>query len=653
MKKNNIITIFTSLLICSCSYLDVVPPEQPDLDDILTDNESVLDMVYSCYGYIEGRGLNPNCYTMLTGGGTDECVAPQEWGNLGSKAQWGAITPSSINDTYNYPWRPCYSAIGYCNLFLKLLDEYNPTVTPSDRQMYIAEVKFLKAYYHYRLLAMYGPIPIMDTHTDPNIPKDKIPGRSHFDYCVEYIVRLLDEAAEVLPNEHAPEYYGRATSVICKALKARVLVLAASPLWNGQFFDKTWKNSKYETPGYGMELVSREYDHQKWVRAKEACEEAITIAEQSGAALFNIEASEILRTNQKLALPQVPGLDASTPEGEEFRKRVMMLRFMMTTSPQDGNKEQIWAIAGGSGSSSMGYNFMMASVPHYAVYTQIGSVWQNYGAWGGLSPTLYTVQNFFTANGVIPAEDPSFPAESNWYKSAGLPEDDIINLNVGREPRFYAWISFDGDEFSPVVNAGKPLICDMKNPEEGGYNAAKWGTRNYCVTGFLNKKWIHPNFRYTGSEKNNNFNSCSYPMALIRLPELYLNLAECYAQLGEDGNALTYLNKIRERAGVPQWTTGNLGEKSLLEAVLQERFVELYMEGLRYYDIRRYLNGRDRLSKECYLGLNAIQEGPTFTEFNTVVPIAQQFSWHNRQYLMPVPNDEVYSNPQMVQAPGY
>ena len=77
------------------------------------------------------------------------------------------------------------------------------------------------------------------------------------------------------------------------------------------------------------------------------------------------------------------------------------------------------------------------------------------------------------------------------------------------------------------------------------------------------------------------------------------------------------------------------------------------MEGLRYYDIRRYLNGRERLSKECYTGLNAVCEAPSFAEFNTVVPIAQQFSWNNRQYLMPVPNDEVYSNPQMVQAPGY
>ncbi len=654
MKTKNLIIILASILVCSCSYLDVVPPEQPDLDDILTDNESVMDMVYSCYGYINGRGLNPNCYTMITGGGTDECVAPQEWGNLGSKAQWGAITPSSINDTYNYPWRPCYSAIGYCNLSLKLLDEYEPSITPADRQMYIAEIKFLKAYYHYRLLSLYGPIPIMDTHTDPNIPKDEIPGRSHFDYCVDYIVGLLDEAAEVLPNEHTnPEYYGRATSVICKALKARVLLLAASPMWNGAFYDLAWKNTLYETPGYGNELVSRDYDEQKWVRAKVACQEAITIAEQSGAKLFTVEDSELIRTNLNIKLPQVPGLNVSTPEGQEFQKRVMMLRFLMTTSPKDGNREVLWGVAGGSGDGAMDYNFRMASVPHYAVYTQIGSAWQNYGAWGGLSPTLYTVENFFTANGLTPAEDPSFPSKDKWFASAELPDPDIINLNVGREPRFYAWISFDGDEYSTVINARKPLICRMRNPEEGGYNATKWGTRNYCVTGFLNKKWIHPNYYYTGSEKNQNSTSCRYPMAMIRLPELYLSLAECHAHLNETAEALAQLNKIRERAGIPEYNETSLGNKSVLDAVLQERFVEFYMEGLRYYDIRRYLNGRERLSKECYTGLNAVCEAPSFAEFNTVVPIAQQFSWNNRQYLMPVPNDEVYSNPQMVQAPGY
>ena len=106
---------------------------------------------------------------------------------------------------------------------------------------------------------------------------------------------------------------------------------------------------------------------------------------------------------------------------------------------------------------------------------------------------------------------------------------------------------------------------------------------------------------------------------------------------------------------MPEWTAGSLAEanKSLLDAVLEERFVELYMEGHRYYDIRRYLHGKEQMGRQNFLGLDAVRTGPTFEEFNTPTLIPQPIQWHDRQYLMPVPNDEVYSNPQMVQAPLY
>lgn len=44
---------------------------------------------------------------------------------------------------------------------------------------------------------------------------------------------------------------------------------------------------------------------------------------------------------------------------------------------------------------------------------------------------------------------------------------------------------------------------------------------------------------------------------------------------------------------------------------------------------------------------------PTFEVFNTPITIGQPFDWNDRMYLMPISNDEIYSNPQLVQAPGY
>lgn len=632
-------------LTTSCNYLNVIPVEQPDTGDMIIDNSTALNFLYGCYGYLQNSDYDTR-QGDLPDSGCDEAVCPQEWERTSSKIQWGYYTPASIGD---FAWGHWYTAIGYCNLFLKRIEENNPDIDPNKKAEYIAEAMFLKAYYHFRVLQLYGPCPIIDQMYPSNINKKDIPGRSHFDYCVDYIVNLLDEAARYLPPEQPNNSsdFGRATSVICKALKARVLLLAASPLYNGEFPFPSWQNETYETPGYGKELVSSTYSKAKWERARTACAEAIKLAEDNNFKLFDVDKSEQLRENQDIPLPLIPG-DVS----DDFKKKVMMLRYAVTTSPEDGNRETIWGV---NHNQTSDFTIAMSSMPHFILKNDKGD---NVGGWGGLSPTLYTIENFFTANGLKPAEDKDFPDRQSWFESAGLSNSDIINLVTGREPRFYAWLSFDGDEYSPVIAARKPLICEMRNPNTTGYNTVLWGTRNYCVTGFLNKKLVHPNFNYNGNGWGSNFGNTKYPIPLIRMAELYLTMAECEAQLGNNNDtdgALFYLNKVRKRAGINEWTETALGTlgKTVLQAVLEERFVELYMEGQRYHDIRRYLQGPQYLSKECYKGLNAIVTEPSFTQFNTLIQISQPFKWEDRMYLLPIANSDFYSNPQMVQAPGY
>ena len=126
----------------------------------------------------------------------------------------------------------------------------------------------------------FGPVSIVDNYPPMDTPKDQYPGRSHYDFCVDYVVKMLDDIVDsgALPATVATDDLGRATSTICKALKARVLLTAASPLWNGSFPYRNWRNTKYETPGYGKELVSHEYSVKKWERALAACEDALNFA---------------------------------------------------------------------------------------------------------------------------------------------------------------------------------------------------------------------------------------------------------------------------------------------------------------------------------------------------------------------------------------
>ena len=178
--------------------------------------------------------------------GADEIWFPSEYREYDASIYSWEIARGnqSVSDPYLNTWDGSYygkymfGAIRNCNIFLENISDLSkvPDLTLDERKRWIAEAEFLKAYYHYTLLKMYGPIPITDKNIDiaanPEAVKVK---RMPFDSCVNYIANLLDTAAAGLPDiiANPTTEMGRATSVIAKAVKAKLLVLAASPLFNG------------------------------------------------------------------------------------------------------------------------------------------------------------------------------------------------------------------------------------------------------------------------------------------------------------------------------------------------------------------------------------------------------------------------------------
>ncbi|AVM51057.1 RagB/SusD family nutrient uptake outer membrane protein [Capnocytophaga sp. oral taxon 878] len=625
-----------------CSdYLDVVPPEQAGLPDATKDYDSTLKFLYSCYAGI----ASPYYYSTLEGA-SDEYVLPPLWNEGMHRILQNTNAPGSVADGWRWG-NNYYKFIGQCYLFLSQIDNARE-VTDAQKKQWKAEANFMIAYYHMMLLCTYGPCPIQDSFTPMNTDAKEYKGRYHFDYVVNWVVNKFDEVAADLPAKQENENWGRATSTIAKALKARLLVYAASPLWNGSFPYPNWKNTNFETPGYGYELVSKTYDASKWQRAKVACQEALDYAMgEGGCSLFT---DEEMYTRGNIDLPYVPGVDKNTPEGKAFLKKVMLMRYLTVSRYSEGNHEIVWP------SADQG-NFIYGQVPHH-VFTRTNK--QNVGYYSGVSPVLNTsIHYFYTKNGKRPANDPTFAPESEWYKSAGIANEsrdvtnrkDIIKLNVNREPRFYAWFAFDGGDFASKLNQGKPLHIELRNGDKQGYNPVKY-QRDNNVTGYFSQKGIMPKLTF---DANGGWNYESKPRSLIRLAELYLNLAECEAALGENANAITHLNVIRERAGVPALTAADItGNMTMTEWVRNERFIELWGEGQRYYDIRRWMIAPETMGTNKRLGLNAYGiVNPTFEQFNTVTPIKQPFEWNNRMYLLPIYVNEVYKNPQLIQAPGY
>lgn len=638
-------TILLGLTVCtaaSCNYLDIVPPEQASMKDATKDAEATLGFLFSCYAGVAGN--TPFNYSNVEGA-SDEYVLPILWNEGAQKMTWDNNSAANIVDGWR--WGVIYRYIGQCHLFLKEIENARG-VTEEQKAEWAAEVQFLIAYYHMRALIMYGPCPINDKYIPQDSPAESFPGRSHFDYVTDWIANKFDEVCNSghLPASRMGDEWGRATTVIAKALKARLLLYAASPLWNGKFPFRDWKNTKWETPGYGHELVSLQYKKEKWEKALKAAEEAKQAAEEAGYKLFSLDDSETLRKNAQLPLPYVPlkneSSGSSAAQDEDFKKHVMLMRYVVTTRFDEGNRETIWGLANQG-------TVLIGSLPHRIIKNNQGT-WRS--GYSGVSPTLNAVMRFYTENGELPEKDKNFYDPSEWYQRAGATGGDlrkeIIKLNTRREPRFYAWIAFDGGDMGTRLMGGKPLTLDLKNSELHGFND-KLFNRDNNVTGYFNQKYFEPTYAFHPSSDAIE----SKPRPLIRMAELYLNIAECQAALGNDAEALKAINPIRERAGIRKLTAKDLSQMSATDWVRNERSVEFWNEGHRYYDIRRWMIAKQTMGAGVRKGLNATVISPSFETFNTPTVIKQPFKWTDRMYLLPFFKNEVYKNPQFVQAPGY
>lgn len=670
MKLKNIISrtmislaVASTVGLTSCDYLDIVPPEQVGVNDAMENLNNATGFLYSCYNAMTRSSTSCDLpylsYVSDLVLSTDDVINPHSWStDYGANGYPGLILLNTASASNNNPvWTNFYNGIGQCYLFLEKMDECNIVargiIDESEARVWRAEAKALIAYYHFALLRRYGPIVISEGRTPLSTPTSRYAGRSHFDYCVDWIADQLDEAAQDLPDVRSASETGRMTATICKAIKAQMFLLAASPLWNGKFPYADFRNDNYETPGYGRELVSRTYDASKWQRAYDAADEAIKYAETKGNNA--IYTDDYYETVGDMDAYWIPG-----DVDENFKKAVWRMRYVCYAGQGEGNHEAIWEMLDKQ-SGYMGYTIGWLLNPTSPANLDKQTSGEYQSGNGAMAPSLNAVKSFLTKDGYLPENDPNFTPEANWYKSAGIPaggknRDHVINLCVNREPRFYAWVAFDGGDMTMRDCSGEHIhlnLLQYKRNTKGmhGYNP---GTRDNNQTGFYNQKFTPPTIKVRNSGWYEGFMDMT--LKVIRLSELYLIRAEAAAQLGKTTEALNDVNVIRNRAGVPDLTEDmiGVGGMSLVDWILNERRIEFWAESHRYFDIRRYVNGEKYLGYGKRMGLNAIEkENPTFEEFNQPVVLPYPYTWGNKLYLYPIPQNEVYANPQCIQNPGY
>lgn len=629
MKTNIIFLLLLWMLgSTSCNYLDIVPDEKATEADAFKDAAAAERFLYACYAYIPDPRSGTYSMDLLTG---DDIVTPWEHEVFGQFAR-GEYTPSKPYINY---WNDLYKGIRYCYL----LKENLPTVSGlsvEDANTYMAEADFLIAYYHFLIIRNYGPAIIVKGLADINTPLADLSARSTYDECVAFISEILKDVAGRLPMEWTGSNYGRATGTVAMAIRARLLLYAASPQFNGgERFKSLY--GEFKNPD-GTLLINTQYDQKKWENAKLACKEAIEWAERAGHKLYEA----------------IPGGLPQTPEPEDLTLRSLRFTFL----DKDNTKEVIWAFCK---KEDTGNGLQVKNLPRWASRT-----------WGGTAPTLKQIERFYTKNGLPIDEDPEYPYNQRYSVASFQPntrdtiygEGETILLNTLREPRFYAWIAFHhgyyevlGEDKVEETSAyhtkfkrgklGAKLLTEFLFNQNSG--KTERGTGSF--TGYLAKKGAHPgsNISSTGA------NVVQYPWPVIRLAELYLNYAEACIECGDLETGIEYLDKIRYRAGIPgvkdAWKgIATLTQHKLREIVHRERQIELFMENHNFWDLRRWGEAET-------LGIQpkgmSVMEKDDLSKFGqpTAVDVRRRFI--PAQYLMPIPIEEVNKNPNMVQNPGY
>ena len=236
--------------------------------------------------------------------------------------------------------------------------------------------------------------------------------------------------------------------------------------------------------------------------------------------------------------------------------------------------------------------------------------------------------------------------------------------NEVRDPRLYETLSVTGDKFrgrkAEIYEGGREVAQDM-----GGTGPDGWGNLGYF--GVAQRKFIQ--------DIRNELSGKFYQCPLMRLPEIYLNIAEAMNELGKakekdefGNNAYDYINMVRERVDMWELTPEAVAPgEPLREAILKERALEFGYEEVRHYDIARwkhndYLTNLKRRRLKSWLKDGEKKEDvkdPKTHVFryeikeeavNQRVWTAQ---WDNRYYLCPINLNEINKKYGLIQNPGW
>ena len=511
-----------------------------------------------------------------------------------------ALFEQKFSDVYKY--------IRNCNEFLYQI-EISTILSAGKKKELAAEVRFLRAMHYFTLVKRYGGVPLIKEPQEYN-PSDleslRVPRNTEKD-IYDFIISECQAAAQDLPETRSNEAKYRTYKYVALALCSRTALYAGSIARYGT----VQLNGLVGIPSSEADrYFQTSYDASK------------TIIESGQFALYNKKPDNKSQNYCDIFLK------GNGDNGEYiFQKQYNV----------SGGKAHSWD-------------------KRNAPFSYRGS------GWGcGIAPTLELVEAYEYIDG----SEGSLKLEENGKQRRF---DDPYELFANKDPRLFASVFLPG---SPCMGTNIEWIrgiIDFKNEKhqattqpdgdntvtidgityktcgkDGGADAG-----DASKTGFYQKKFFDETLT------NMNMNQSETPWPIFRLGEVYLNLAEAAMELNKSSEALDAVNKIRERAGIALLSSINM------DKVRHERRVELAFEGHRFWDLKRWRIAHLDVAQGGLNGFRGtalypwydIRDGKYVFERGTNPP-KQTRIFLEKNYYTKINQDDINSNPNLIQNPGY
>ena len=634
-----LITAASSLVSCS-DYLEVKLDDQLSLEEVFSKRTTTLQYLKHIYSFMpyEAQFQMENKVTDYRDA-DGAAVAMSDEAHF-SWTMWvphlnfvtGDYGPTTAN--WNN-WPLMYQGIEQCGIFMENVGSC-PEFTAAEKKVAVAEARFIRAYCYFQLMRRFGPCFLWgDRRSEQTIRPQDI-DRDPLEDVLDFMISEIDKSIADLPStiENGVQMDGRMTKGAAMAAKSRILLYAASPLFNGCDLYKGMTNKD------GKFLFPQTPDPNKWTKAAEAAK-----------AVIDLNQYKLYEDNN---------------ETDPFQKAIKSYQGVQF---EPWNSEIIWGywprLCPYSESAGVGWIGYM----HYARYAPKNIIAQGCS---GYCPSMKLVDTYpmaesgrypitgYENNGVKPIVDPK-----SGYQAEGFTNDwehpiegakfggvKAHNSCVGRDARFYASVMANGFYWvNEFTKDNKKTVVTFFN---GGTSPFTNLGADGCKVGFLWRRFLPMDRDYQNNQWGEFF------WFYFRLAEIYLNYAEACNEKPnrEPAESLKYINMIRNRAGL-----NNLEEAypeinfmsdqaALREMIRKERMVELAFEGHRYYDCRRWMIAETEMNQlQPTLNLASTTYEGSWERTNTLWNRAMKFEKKN--YFMPINQEQLNEMVNITQNYGW